>query len=63
MSHDYLLFFNTYSEIVAPGWLESIAAHGTKSGVGIAGAMGSYESLLDSMELIQRVIWMRIEGI
>src|ERR1700736_996565 len=41
LSHDYLLFFNTYSEIVAPGWLESIAAHGTKPGVGIAGAVGA----------------------
>jgi len=57
VSHDYLLFLNTHSEIVAHGWLASLAGQALRKGVGIVGAMGSYESIQDTAELLKTVIW------
>ena len=56
--HDYLCFLNTHSEVVAPGWLALLHKHATSSGVGVVGAMGSYESLKQSWELIQMFRWL-----
>jgi hypothetical protein len=57
VSHRYLMFVNSYTEIIASGWLNHLASHAVRDGVGITGAMGSYESLFDSFGLIQSVIW------
>jgi hypothetical protein len=56
--HQYLCFLNAHSELAAPGWLAPLAAHVARDNVGIAGATGSYESILDSVLLMLRVIWM-----
>jgi len=55
---DRVCFLNTFSEILAPGWLASLDRHGRQTGVGIVGATGSYESLYSSMVLISKVIWL-----
>jgi hypothetical protein len=52
----YLVFLNSFTELVSPGWLAKMSAHVERDGVGIAGAMGSYESLFDSFGLINQVI-------
>lgn len=58
VSHPYLMFFNTHTEISAPNWLKHPLTHMLREGVGIVGAMGSYESLQNSFSLIQKVIWL-----
>ena len=58
VSYRYLLFVNSYTEFVASGWLKHFAGHALREGVGITGAMGSYESLFDSFGFIQSIIWM-----
>lgn len=58
VSHKYLLFLNTYTELLSPGWLTHYRTHATRDGVGIVGAMGSFESLFNSFGIIQSVIWM-----
>lgn len=58
VSHDYLLFLNTHSEIAAPGWLASLFKYASQHGVGVAGVTGSYESLRQSWELIQMFYWL-----
>lgn len=58
VTHRYLLFFNTYTELLADGWLTHYRSHALREGVGIIGAMGSYESLYSSFGLIQSIIWM-----
>jgi hypothetical protein len=58
VSYRYLLFVNSYTEFAASGWLKHLAGHALREGVGITGAMGSYESLFDSFGLIQSIIWM-----
>ena len=59
VTHDYLCFLNTYSELAVSGWLAKLADHGLREGVGIAGAMGSYESLFDSILLMRHARWAR----
>jgi hypothetical protein len=55
--HDkYLVFLNSFTELVSPGWLAKMSAHAERDGVGITGAMGSYESLFNSVGLINQVI-------
>ncbi len=46
----YLCFFNSFSEILADGWLEKLYRHASAPGVGIAGATGSWESLRSTYE-------------
>jgi hypothetical protein len=58
VSHRYLMFVNSYTEFAAGGWLKYLVSHAVRDGVGMAGAMGSYESLFESFGLIQSVIWM-----
>jgi hypothetical protein len=57
VSQDYLCFFNTHSELVSAGWLASLAAHGSRDEVGIVGAMGSYESLASTVQLLESAIY------
>ena len=57
MSHQYLCFLNTHSELGAPGWLARFADQAARDNVGIAGATGSYESIFDSVLFMLRVIW------
>lgn len=56
IENDRICFLNTFSEILAPGWLASLDKYAQRTGVGIVGATGSYESLYNSLLLISNVI-------
>jgi hypothetical protein len=58
LNHEYLCFVNTFTEIAAEGWLASLYRAAVSPGVGLAGSMGSYESLYDSVALIHKVAWL-----
>lgn len=55
LDHDALCFLNTHSEIAAPGWLAALAGSLSET-VGLVGAMGSYESIFSTVQLLERVI-------
>ena len=57
VSHDYLCFFNTHTEIVAVDWLKLLMKYATKKGVGVAAAMGSYESINSTVERYKEIVW------
>lgn len=57
VAHEYLLFLNTHSAIAAPDWLAGLSRYVAQDGVGLAAAMGSYESIRDTVALLSRVIW------
>jgi len=44
LSHDSFCFLNSYSELLAPGWLKTMADWLAQPGVGSIGATGSYGS-------------------
>lgn len=44
LEHEWLCFVNSYSVILAEGWLGHLARAAEQPGVGIAGATGSWES-------------------
>lgn len=44
LPHDCFCFCNSFSEILAPGWLEMLHRHAAREDVGIAGCTGSYQS-------------------
>ena len=46
--HDYLVFLNSFSEIVCDGWLAMMARHASEPGVGLVGATGSWSGLPDN---------------
>jgi hypothetical protein len=50
-------FINTFSEINTDGWLEKLHVNFNKSGVGVVGATGSYESMYDSLQVFSKVSW------
>lgn len=50
LRQQYVCFFNSFSEILADGWLEKLYRHASAPGVGIAGATGSWESLRSTYE-------------
>jgi hypothetical protein len=58
VSHEYLCFLNTHTEIAAPDWLAYLFRYASQDGVGVTGATGSYESLRQSWELIQMFYWL-----
>ncbi len=58
LNHSYLCFINTFTEIVANGWLSMLYRHVSSEGVGIVGTTASFESLNDSVALINKVIWL-----
>lgn len=41
----FLCFLNSYSTVIAPGWLEKLFLHACRASVGLVGASGSYESV------------------
>lgn len=47
----YFCFLNSYSVILDQGWLAKMHMHVTKSGTGLVGASGSYESYYTNLEL------------
>ena len=57
LSHEYLCFLNTYTELKTPNWLAHLDAHAKRPGVGIVGATASYESLYSSVGLLHKVGW------
>jgi len=56
LSHERLCFLNTFTEIVADGWLAKLDAS-LEERVGVVGATGSYESLYSSLELLSKAAW------
>jgi hypothetical protein len=48
VSHDHLCFLNSYSEILAPGWLAKLNSPLMRQDVGLVGATGSWASLRSS---------------
>jgi hypothetical protein len=57
-AQEYLCFLNTHSEVTVPGWLAHLYNFGARPEVGLVGAMGSYESLRQSWELILKFHWL-----
>lgn len=53
-----MVFLNTHSEVLAPGWLRILRDAAGMPGVGLAGATASFESLRDSLHLLSKAIWM-----
>ncbi|MCP3477065.1 hypothetical protein NLM33_43695 [Bradyrhizobium sp. CCGUVB1N3] len=58
LPHRRVVFLNTFSEIVADGWLRKLDSAFADTEVGIAGATGSYESPLSSMKHVQKGWWL-----
>jgi hypothetical protein len=58
--HEFLAFFNTHTEIAAPNWLAHLLRHASQPGAGIAGAMGSYESIRSTVLLLRNAIWQSV---
>ncbi|MFP3556263.1 hypothetical protein SB861_36945 [Paraburkholderia sp. SIMBA_049] len=54
----YVCFVNTHTEILADNWLLHLRNAIADESVGIAGATASYESLYDSLALLDRVVWL-----
>lgn len=48
LEHAYLCFLNSFSRLLDPQWLAKLAAEARRSGVGVAGATGSWESLVSN---------------
>ena len=57
-NYEYILFCNTYSQIESDDWLLKMMTHAVNPQIGIVGCTGSYESLLKSSQLIQKVNWL-----
>jgi hypothetical protein len=58
ISHEYVCFLNTYSQILGEGWLSKIHQHISDPRVGIVGASGSHEGIGTSVEFLQKAIWL-----
>lgn len=54
LNHDYLLFFNTSTRINGNNWLELFYQAIKDPSVGLVGATASYESIVSSIDLINR---------
>ncbi|MGV2288747.1 hypothetical protein AAHK20_08515 [Trinickia sp. YCB016] len=54
----HVCFVNTHTEILADNWLLHLRNAVEDESVGIAGATASYESLYDSLAVLDRVIWL-----
>ena len=57
LSNRYVVFLNTHSEIAAPNWVANLLRFARRDDVGIAAAMGSYESIRDTVRLFRHAIW------
>ena len=58
VDHEYLCCINTFTELNVPGWLAVLHSHIGRPDVGIVGATASYESIYDSLRLLDRVVWL-----
>lgn len=58
LPHDYVVFLNTFSEIVADDWLLHLRTALADPSIGIAGATGSYESLHSSMKRLKKGLYL-----
>lgn len=58
VGHEYLCCINTFTKLHAPGWLAGLHRNISEPNVGIVGATASYESIYDSMRLLNFVIWL-----
>lgn len=57
LAHETLVCMNTHAEIAAPDWLIHLTAPLRNEGVSLVGAMGSYESVFDSVRMGEAVAW------
>jgi len=55
IDHALVCFLNTHTGIVADGWLAALERQASKPHVGVAGAMGSFESLATSSLFVQEI--------
>lgn len=55
---EYACFINTHSRILSPSWLKHLHDAIIVPDVGLAGAFASYESLFDSLALINKAVWL-----
>lgn len=62
IDHDVVCCLNTFSEILAPNWLQILTGPLSDPGVGIVGATASYESINDSTRLLNKAIWHMTEA-
>ncbi|WP_316189365.1 hypothetical protein [Bradyrhizobium sp. SZCCHNS1054] len=59
LPHDFLVFFNTFSEIIAPNnWLGIMERQLRLPGIGIVGTMGSFESVRDTVDFVAKACWL-----
>ena len=58
LDHDFLMFCNTHTEILAGHWLKKMMTHATVQDVGFVGTSASYESISISQKLIMKIIWL-----
>ena len=58
LDHDYVLFCNTHTEILADGWLSKMMAAAELENVGLVGATASYESISISQKLVAKAVWL-----
>jgi hypothetical protein len=52
--YQYFVFLNSFSRILAAGWLEMLFRHARRPGVGIVGATASYQSLASDYHAFKR---------
>jgi hypothetical protein len=57
-NYEYILFCNTYSQIESDDWLFKMMYHAINPKIGIVGCTGSYESLFNSHQIMQKVNWL-----
>lgn len=60
IDEDYVCFFNTFSEILAPNWLKFLSEQVIRPNVGIAGCTASYESLITSHRAMSKAVWLSV---
>lgn len=56
LAQRHVVFLNTHSTIASANWLKHLHHYGSQEGCGIAGAMGSYESLQETIPYLEAVI-------
>lgn len=52
-SYQYFLFLNSFSEVLAPGWLEMLYRQAVRPGVGLVGATASHQSIASDYDLFK----------
>ncbi len=58
LRHEYVCFLNSHSEIACDGWLAKLFAPLEHPGIGVAGATASYESIIDTLHLNDKIAWL-----